>query len=143
MGRNIFSVNTSSVNAINQIGVPVVYPVAAVVSAGWRALRHEEMIQRAKVTGSIKILATGMSFTVPVAIKRLKVVTGSTPLRHKVRVGYVSPVALARVGFTGTLRTGDTIRTGREIYHIEEAHLQEESGESLRWVLDLDESGTI
>lgn len=139
--RNVIPVNTGAVNSLNQNGVAFVFPPPPVVTAGWRALRHEDMIARDGVPVTLRTLETNNSYNCILSFKRLKVVTGATPARHRLRTGYVSPVALARQLFTGTIRAGDVISTQTSNWHIEEAHLQEVAGEAVRWVLELYESG--
>lgn len=142
MGRNAFAVNTSAVNSINQNGVPPVYATTPPITAGWRALRHEAMIAKAGSAANLKTLDGNGFYGCSLALKGLKGEAGSTPIRHRLRSGYVSPVALARSGFTGQIKTGDVLVTAKQYWHVNHAHLQEESGENLRWVLELEESGT-
>ena len=97
---NVFAVNTSAVNSPNQNGVPFVYAPPPVITAGWRALRHEEMIRRAGVAATLKTLDGNGSYACTISLKRLKGQTGVTPLRHRLRTGYVSPVSLARASYT-------------------------------------------
>lgn len=110
---------------------------------GWRALRHEDLIRRDGQPATLRVLDDERAFVCIMAEKRLRNKEGSTPLRYQQKMGYVSPVALARVGFLGKIRAGDTITTEEAIWHIDEAFLQKVAGEDVRWVLKISESGTF
>ena len=113
-----------------------------VVPANWRALRHESMIEKDGRAATYYPISGGVNYGCTLAFKRLKVVTGSTPTRHRVRTGYVSPVNLERSGFLGQIHAGDVFVSGVSTWHVQESHLQEVAGVAVRWVLDLFESGS-
>lgn len=142
MGRNVFPINTAAVNSLNQNGEAFVFPAPAALVVGWRALRHEELIARDGQPATLRTLEPSAAYVCVLAEKRLRNQEGSTPLRHQQKVGYISPVALARSNFTGRIRSGDTVTTEDVIWHIDEAHLQKVKGERVRWVLKMSESGT-
>lgn len=137
MARNQFPVNTSAVNALTLIGISPDFPPPPVVTATWRQLRHEDLIARDGSAALLRPLSNAGPFNCVLAWKRLSGKTGDTPLRHKIRTGYVSPIALERAGFTGDIVSGDTIEVSSRIWHVEHAHLQEIGGVPMRWVLNL------
>lgn len=143
MGRNVFPINAAAVNSLNQNGVPFVFPAAPAVVAGFRALRHEELIKRDGQPATLRTLEPPGAYVCIMAEKRLRNQEGSTPLRHQQKMGYISPVALARSNFTGRIRSGDTVTTQDVIWHVDEAYLQRVAGERVRWVLKISESGTF
>ena len=142
MGRNVFPINTAAANSLNQNGVAFVFPSGPVVVAGWRALRHEELIARDGQPATLRTLEPAGAYVCIMAEKRLRNQEGSTPLRHQQKIGYISPVSLARNNFTGRIRSGDTVTTEDVIWHVDEAYLQKVAGERVRWVLKISESGT-
>lgn len=137
MARNRFPVNTSSVNQLSPIGVALVFPPPPVIAATWRQIKHEDLIRRDGRDALFNPLSGLGPFNCILAWKRLRGKTGDTPLRHKIRFGYVSPINLARGGFNGDIVSGDTIEVGSRIWHVEHAHLQEVAGVPVRWVLEL------
>lgn len=137
MARNRFPVNVASINQINPIGVPLVFPPPPVITGTWRQLRHEDLIRRDGRDALFRPLSNFGPYNCVLAFKRLRGKTGDTPLRHKIRVGYISPIALERVGFTGDIVAGDTIEVASRIWYVDHAHLQEVGGVPMRWVLDL------
>lgn len=142
MGRNVFPINAAAVNSLNQNGVPFVFPAAPAVVAGFRALRHEALIARDGQPATLRTLEPSGAYVCIMAEKRLRNQEGSTPLRHQQKMGYISPVALARSNFTGRIRSGDTVTTEDVIWHVDEAYLQKVADERVRWVLKISESGT-
>lgn len=143
MGRNTFPINAAAINALNQNGVVFAFPSAPIDEYNLRALKHEALIARDGQSASLKTMEPTRTFSCVMAEKKLRSVDGATPLSYQRKIGYVSTVALSRVGFLGKIRRGDTVSTADVVWHVEEAFIQKVAGVPVRWVLTVSESGTI